>query len=487
MGFCDEDFGAESSGWFEAVDSSALDSGALESGAFCPMIGVCGGCSDDEVAYDLHHKTQEIKEAFGLADVESIASPPLGYRARGEFCIYKEGGESSAPKASGLDSSNAKSSGVDFAKADSAKVDFVKMDSSEADFIKIDSTSPQRFFLAMSARGANKRVKITSCPILLPSLQYTLSELVKHINKNPLLSHKLYAIEALGTRAQNSTQATQIMQTTQSAQMQANQSTQNNTKPNTTPTYPSIISLIYHKQLDSEFEAAAKALESKIQAHIIARSKNKKLIISSDRILDVLEIGSREYRYYRREGQFCQPNAFINPQMIGFIKRAIAAHKRDDLLEMYGGDGNFSIALADSFSSVLVTEVVKSASALIESNAALNGITNIKSVRLSAQETIAALRGDRAFFRLRGLDMSAFRFSHILIDPPRSGIGDATILGFIARFTHIIYISCNPKSLHQDLQTLCQTHKIERFCVFDQFPHTMHAECGVILRKKNIE
>ena len=154
---------------------------------------------------------------------------------------------------------------------------------------------------------------------------------------------------------------------------------------------------------------------------------------------------------------------------------------------MYGGDGNFSIALADSFSSVLVTEVVKSASALIESNAALNGITNIKSVRLSAQETIAALRGDRAFFRLRGLDMTAFRFSHILIDPPRSGIGDAAILGFIARFTHIIYISCNPKSLHQDLQTLCQTHKIERFCVFDQFPHTTHAECGVILRKKNIE
>lgn len=198
-----------------------------------------------------------------------------------------------------------------------------------------------------------------------------------------------------------------------------------------------------------------------------------------------MQVCDKPYTYLRKEGQFCQPNAYMNACMLSFVKHAISSHEREDLLEMYGGDGNFSIALAECFDKVLVTEVVKKASAHIAQNAALNGISNITSVRLSGAETMSALRFEREFFRLKRVDIRAFSFSHILIDPPRSGVGDEAMLAFIAGFSSIIYISCNPASLLKDLQVLLQTHSIENVALFDQFPHTHHLECALILRKQS--
>ena len=47
-----------------------------------------------------------------------------------------------------------------------------------------------------------------------------------------------------------------------------------------------------------------------------------------------------------------------------------------------------------------------------------------------------------------------------------------------------MYISCNPHTLRANLDTLCQTHTIQRMALFDQFPFTPHTECGVLLRQK---
>ena len=47
-----------------------------------------------------------------------------------------------------------------------------------------------------------------------------------------------------------------------------------------------------------------------------------------------------------------------------------------------------------------------------------------------------------------------------------------------------MYISCNPHTLRANLNTLCQTHTIERMALFDQFPFTPHTECGVLLHQR---
>lgn len=68
------------------------------------------------------------------------------------------------------------------------------------------------------------------------------------------------------------------------------------------------------------------------------------------------------------------------------------------------------------------------------------------------------------------------------MDPPRSGLDDTT-RALAKDFEQIIYISCNPETLHRDLKELTKTHEIVRFALFDQFAYTNHIESGVILKK----
>ncbi|MGR5452377.1 tRNA (uridine(54)-C5)-methyltransferase TrmA, partial [Vibrio sp. PNB22_3_1] len=51
-------------------------------------------------------------------------------------------------------------------------------------------------------------------------------------------------------------------------------------------------------------------------------------------------------------------------------------------------------------------------------------------------------------------------------------------------YERILYISCNPETLKQNLEILGETHKITRFALFDQFPYTHHMEAGVMLERK---
>ncbi|HUH57504.1 MAG TPA: tRNA (uridine(54)-C5)-methyltransferase TrmA, partial [Pseudomonadales bacterium] len=55
----------------------------------------------------------------------------------------------------------------------------------------------------------------------------------------------------------------------------------------------------------------------------------------------------------------------------------------------------------------------------------------------------------------------------------------------VQQYRNIIYISCNPDTLAANLDTLNQTHNIERFALFDQFPYTHHAEVGLLLTAKD--
>ncbi|HBB77885.1 MAG TPA: tRNA (uridine(54)-C5)-methyltransferase TrmA, partial [Pseudomonas sp.] len=52
------------------------------------------------------------------------------------------------------------------------------------------------------------------------------------------------------------------------------------------------------------------------------------------------------------------------------------------------------------------------------------------------------------------------------------------------RFERILYISCNPETLAQNIAQLHDTHRIERCALFDQFPYTHHMESGVLLVRR---
>lgn len=444
----------------------------------CEYVSKCGGCSTNatyqaQLESKKQYMLQLFKQDLGCVPLRVFSSPEIGYRTRAEFRIFR-----------------------------------ARFDRNQTNLPFAHLTNLAPISLAMMSSSANKKaikIPIKSCPILLPHINLALQHLISALNQSAqsdkndfeILAHKLYAIEALGVLNPMSLDST------------------NCASYDTLETPLAVIlTLIYHKKLDLQWEQTIQNLNQKIPQHIalIGRSKNQKIILKTDTLLESIRLtNNQNYVFLRSEGRFSQPNAFINPLMISFVKEAIKSHKKEDLLEMYCGEGNFCVSLADSFRAVLATEVVKSAIPALQKNASNNGITNITALRLSGEESIEALEGKREFFRARGVDLGEFRFSHILIDPPRSGISgggiskdkikkcnknsdksikqDTTkkalnILEFIAKHRYIIYISCNPLSLKSDLEILLKTHKITNFGLFDQFPHTHHIECATVLERK---
>jgi tRNA (uracil-5-)-methyltransferase len=101
---------------------------------------------------------------------------------------------------------------------------------------------------------------------------------------------------------------------------------------------------------------------------------------------------------------------------------------------------------------------------------------------MSAEEFVEALEEKRVFTRLKDVNLKDYDFDSIFVDPPRAGLDDTT-RALVKNFDQIIYVSCNPETLHRDLEELTKTHSIENFALFDQFSYTHHIESGLILKK----
>ena len=244
-----------------------------------------------------------------------------------------------------------------------------------------------------------------------------------------------------------------------------------------------LVTLIYHRKLDEEWEIAAKALANKLNIKIMGRSRGQKILIGEDYVVEQLNVHGRTFKYKQIESSFTQPNAQVCQKMLEWACQA-AEGAQHDLLELYCGNGNFTLPLSLKFNRVLATELAKSSVYAAQWNIEQNQIENIQVARLSAEEFTQAYQGEREFKRLKeaNIDIQSYNFDTVFVDPPRAGIDDAT-LKLLQGFKRIIYISCNPDTLHDNLKTLTQTHRISKFAMFDQFPFTHHIESGVLLEK----
>ncbi|KAF5833106.1 uracil-5--methyltransferase-domain-containing protein, partial [Dunaliella salina] len=154
-----------------------------------------------------------------------------------------------------------------------------------------------------------------------------------------------------------------------------------------------------------------------------------------------------------------------------------------DLLELYCGNGNFTIPLACNFRRVVATEVSKSGVEAARWNIQANKVDNIFVARMSSEEFTEAWKSRANRKRLEGLDWSQLELRTVLVDPPRAGLDPGTVK-LVSEFDRIVYISCNPETLLKNLKDLMPTHKLARFAAFDQFPYTHHLECGAYLVKR---
>lgn len=249
-----------------------------------------------------------------------------------------------------------------------------------------------------------------------------------------------------------------------------------------------LVSLLYHKPLDehwlSEINALKEKLSSKYKIDFIGRARKQKEMLGDDYVTERLNVNGQELIYQQVENSFTQPNAKVNIKMLEWAQD-LCKPLKNDLLELYCGNGNFSIALAGSFNKVLATEISKSSVHSAQYNIAQNKVANLDIIRMSSEEFTQAMNGERSFSRLEGIDLNSYNCQTILVDPPRAGM-DTLTCDLVANYESIIYISCNPETLERDLDHLTRTHEVKRFAIFDQFPYTHHIESGVFLQKKNI-
>jgi len=245
-----------------------------------------------------------------------------------------------------------------------------------------------------------------------------------------------------------------------------------------------VVSLLYHRKLDSEWQEKATQIANDLGIYIIGRSRKQKVIIGQDYITETLHIGSDEYRFNHIENSFTQPNPRVNEQMISWAMKHFSSVD-GDLLELYCGAGNFTIPFSKIFDKVLATEISKSSINAAKANMQLNSVENIEFVRMSVEEFVQALDGVREFRRMKDINIDFYNIKSIFVDPPRSGMDKASCK-FASRYEHILYISCNPETLVRDLEILTKTHDIVDMAIFDQFPYTHHAEMGVKLIQKGL-
>ena len=246
-----------------------------------------------------------------------------------------------------------------------------------------------------------------------------------------------------------------------------------------------LVTLIYHRPLDDDWQIAAEALTRNLNIQLIGRSRKQKIVLGRDWVEESFDLNGRQLRYQQIEGSFSQPNAGVNRQMLCWACQQ-AASIGGDLVELYCGNGNFTMALAPLFDRVLATEVSKSSVAAAHYNLAANRIENVALVRMSSDEFSEALARNRPFERLKEIDLDSYRLTTLFVDPPRSGL-DATTLALAGSFDHILYISCNPQTLQENVAALQDTHQISAAAVFDQFPYTHHLECGLLLKRRSTQ
>jgi tRNA (uracil-5-)-methyltransferase len=251
----------------------------------------------------------------------------------------------------------------------------------------------------------------------------------------------------------------------------------------TTLSGQALVTLIYHRPLGDAWEAEARALEKALDIMIIGRSRKQRLVLTQDHVWERLTVDGRTLHYQQVENSFTQPNAHICQTMLSWAKEATQGRQTEDLVELYCGNGNFTIALAENFRRVLATEISRTSVASANVNLEANGVTNAHVARMSAEEFALALKGEKEGRRVAEMALDEYDFSTVLVDPPRAGLDEQSCQQ-ISEYAQIVYISCNPATLAENLTLLTKTHDIERFALFDQFPFTHHCECGVLLTRR---
>jgi 23S rRNA (uracil1939-C5)-methyltransferase len=164
-------------------------------------------------------------------------------------------------------------------------------------------------------------------------------------------------------------------------------------------------------------------------------------------------------------GGFSQVNWEMNLKLIETLLSWAKLSGKENVLELYCGNGNFTVSLAKECRKITAVEENPVALEDLRFNLQANQIANC-SVRKGSAQTVLA-RWDR----------TKFPIDLLVLDPPREGVDHSSLQSVLKiRPARILYISCDPATLARDLKSLSTKYTIQRIAPFDMFPQTAHIE-----------
>lgn len=145
----------------------------------------------------------------------------------------------------------------------------------------------------------------------------------------------------------------------------------------------------------------------------------------------------------------------------------------ETVIDAYCGIGTISLFLAQHAKQVYGVEIVREAIEDARSNATLNGMDNVV-FEVGASEDVIPN------WKEQGITADV-----IVVDPPRKGCDPRLLETILAmKPERVVYVSCNPSTLARDLRVLEDGgYATVEVTPVDMFPHTVHVECTVWLKR----
>lgn len=163
---------------------------------------------------------------------------------------------------------------------------------------------------------------------------------------------------------------------------------------------------------------------------------------------------------------FSQAHDEVNAALVRRVIELARPADRD-VLELFSGSGNLTVALARQAKSLLAIEQSADAAEACRQNLRARGLE--ATVRADDAETYRApARPDVA-----------------VLDPPRTGAPGAIARLIKIGVREIVYVSCDPPTLGRDLKTLADAgYVLTDAIALDMFPQTAHLESVVRVERR---
>ncbi|MDE1549918.1 23S rRNA (uracil(1939)-C(5))-methyltransferase RlmD [Jeotgalibaca caeni] len=184
------------------------------------------------------------------------------------------------------------------------------------------------------------------------------------------------------------------------------------------------------------------------------------------------ELNGFKYRIW--PDTFFQANPVQAEKLVELALEMADVNEEMRVLDLFCGVGTFSLPFAKRSKELAGIEIVENSILSARRNAKDNGLDNTYFMVNDARVGLIELKETWGQPDL------------LVLDPPRSGAG-GKVMRSIGRFgtDKIIYVSCSPKSLAEDLIWLKDFgYELITVQPVDQFPHTTHVECVVLMEKK---